>query len=120
MASDYIPVIVLIVIGIVLATVIPVLSSRLGRRRPNAAKGAPYECGVTRLDAMRRPTSVRFYLVAMMFIVFDVEAAFLFPWATVMGDLQPVMTGFVEMLVFLGVLLLGYVYIWRKGALEWD
>jgi len=120
MASDYIPVIILIVIGIVLATVIPVISSRLGRRRPNAAKGAPYECGVTELDSMRKRTSIRYYMTALMFIVFDIEIAFLYPWAVTIHRYEDKVFLFVEMMIFLGVLLLAYAWIWRKGALEWD
>jgi len=120
MLSGYLPIVFLVLFAALLAGTLLALSAVLGRKRSDPVKLSPFECGVTHLDAMRKRTSVRFYLVAMMFIVFDVEAAFLYPWTTVMEDLMPRLVGFVEMAVFLGVLLLGYAYIWKKGALDWD
>ena len=120
MLSGYIPILVLIALAVATPIGILIFSSLLGHKTPNAAKLAPYECGVSDLDSARKPTSVRFYLVAMMFIVFDVEAAFLYPWVTVMAELRPVMLAFGEVFTFLAVLFLGYLYIWKKGALDWD
>ena len=120
MLSGYIPILVLSALAILTPLGIVILSSHLGHRSPNPAKLAPYECGVTDLDSARKPTSVRFYLIAMMFIVFDVEAAFLYPWVTVMAELKPAAVAFGEVVAFLGVLFLGYLYIWKKGALDWE
>ena len=108
------------------AFVILALSSVLGRKVSNPAKLETYECGVANVDPVSKPTTVRFYLIAMMFIVFDVEAAFLYPYTLIMkslkaeGEWVPGFTGFLEIVVFLGILMLGYVYVLKKGALEWD
>ena len=91
-------------------------------KSPNAVKGEPYECGVPILAETRERFSVRFYLVAIMFILFDIETVFLIPWGTIFfGNGGPSM-GFllIEMLVFVGVLLVGYIYVWKRGAFEWD
>ena len=126
MLSSYLPILILALLAAVTAGVIIGLSSLLGRKAPNPAKLATYECGVANVDSVRRPTTVRFYMIAMMFIVFDVEAAFLYPYTLIMkslkseGELVPGFTGFVEIVVFLGILMLGYAYVWKKGALEWD
>ena len=120
MLSSYIPILFLMALAVLTALGILIPSALLGPKRPTESKLQPYECGVSRLDALRKPTTVRFYLIAMMFIVFDVEAAFLFPWTIVMADLTPKLASFIEMLAFLGVLMLGYLYILKKGALDWD
>jgi NADH-quinone oxidoreductase subunit A len=105
-----------------LAALIPaafmILSARLGPRRPSASKLSPYESGILPSAMTGRRSQVHFYLVAVLFLVFDVEAVFLFPWAVRFRALG--WFGFVEMLVFLSVLVLGLLYAWRKGALEWD
>ena len=93
------------------------LSSLLGRRRPTPEKLAPYECGMPAVGDARERQSVRFYLVAMIFLLFDIEVAFVYPWAMALRDLGWV--GFAQIVLFLTLLLAGYVYIWRKGALDW-
>jgi len=95
-----------------------VLSSVLGPKNPTAAKMEPFECGVSQVSSPKSRFSVRFYLVAMLFIVFDIEAVFMFPWAAVFRELG--LFGFVEMMIFIFVLTVGLVYIWKKGVLEWE
>src|SRR5580765_7859058 len=90
----------------------------LGVKKPDPRKLAPYECGVNPTGTARERFSVKFYLVAMLFLLFDIEAVFLFPWAVVYRDLK--LFGFFEMLVFIATVLAGYVCVWKKGALEWD
>ena len=90
----------------------------LGVKNPTPRKLAPYECGVNPIGTARERFSVEFYLVAMLFLLFDIEAVFLFPWAVVYRDLK--MFGFYEMLLFIVTILAGYIYVWKKGALEWE
>lgn len=90
----------------------------LGVKKPNPRKLAPYECGVNPTGTARERFSVKFYLVAMLFLLFDIEAVFLFPWAVVYRDLK--LFGFFEMLLFIAAVLAGYIYAWKKGALEWE
>jgi NADH-quinone oxidoreductase subunit A len=90
----------------------------MGRQRPDADKTAAYECGFEAFDDARSKFDVRFYLVSLLFIVFDLEVAFLFPWAVALGDIG--LFGFWSMMVFLAVLTIGFIYEWRKGALEWE
>jgi NADH-quinone oxidoreductase subunit A len=87
-------------------------------RKPTPEKLSPYECGMQPVGTARERFSVKFYLVAMLFLLFDIEAVFLFPWAVVYRDLK--MFGFLEMVLFIAVVLAGYVYVWKKGALEWE
>ena len=94
------------------------LSQFLGPSKPSAEKSAPYECGMPAVGDARERQSVKFYLVAMVFLLFDIEAAFLFPWATALPDLG--MMGFVQVLTFFGLLVTGYVYVWRKGTFDWS
>src|SRR5207237_4817993 len=101
----------------VVAGAIVLLSWIIGYRKPTRAKLSPYECGMTPVGDARERFSVKFYLVAMMFILFDVEAVFLYPWAVILRDLK--MFGFWEMLVYIGIVLVGFVYIWKKGVLDW-
>jgi NADH-quinone oxidoreductase subunit A len=101
-----------------LAGLILILSSLVGRHRPSRVKMQPYECGITPVGDAREPFSVKFYLVAMIFILFDVEAVFLYPWAYVYRELR--WFGFTEMLLYILILLAGYVYLWKKGALDWN
>ncbi|MBI4570001.1 MAG: NADH-quinone oxidoreductase subunit A [Planctomycetes bacterium] len=98
------------------------ISHLLGPRRRTKQKFLPYECGVEQLDDSRKQVSVKFYLVATLFILFDIETVFLIPWAYVYREQYPVLGAalFVEMAVFVGLLVVGYVYLWRRGALEWD
>jgi NADH-quinone oxidoreductase subunit A len=118
MTQSYIPVLVYMGFTLVLVTAIIVISSLIGRRRPTREKMLPYECGMDSAGTLNVPFSVRFYVVAMLFIVFDIETVFLYPWAVVFRDLG--WFGFVEMFLFTAVLLIGLVYLFRKGALEWE
>ena len=95
-----------------------VLLLLLGQKNPTPEKLAPYECGMPAVGDARERHSVKFYLVAMIFLLFDIEVAFLYPWAMAIRDLRWV--GFGQILIFFAILLAGYVYIWRKGALNWD
>jgi NADH-quinone oxidoreductase subunit A len=106
----------ILVTGFALVSVIGSLI--LGMRKPTPQKQAPYECGMQPVGTARERFSVKFYLVAMLFLLFDIEAVFLFPWAVVYRDLK--LFGFFEMLLFIAVVLAGYVYVWKKGALEWE
>ena len=114
----YFPVLVQSLIAIVVAAALIVLSYVLGKRVKNKIKDTPYESGITPTGDARARFSVKFYLVAMLFILFDIEAIFLYPWAVVYRELK--MFGFVEMLVFVVLILSGFFYIWRKGALDWS
>ena len=120
----YVPLLIHLLIACVLAGALLTLSTLIGWRRPNKAKGQPYECGITPTGDAREPFSVKFYLVAMVFILFDVEAIFLYPWAYIFKDLaRNVATrwfGFMEMMLYVAILLVGYIYLWKKGALDWN
>jgi len=94
------------------------LSRRLGPRRPSPEKLAPYECGMPPVGNARERHSVKFYLVAMIFLLFDIEVAFLYPWAVAIRELR--WFGFAQVVLFFAVLLVGYTYVWKKGALDWD
>ena len=101
-----------------LSGILLLLSSLVGWRRSSRVKSQPYECGVTPTGDARQPFSVKFYLVAMVFILFDVEAIFLYPWAYIFRQLR--WFGFVEMVLYIAFLLVGYFYLWKKGALDWN
>ncbi len=118
MLYNYLPVLIFIAIGLGLGTVMIVMGAMLGPRRPDSEKQSPYECGFEAFEDSRMKFDVRYYLVAILFIIFDLEIAFLFPWAVVLDEIG--MFGFLAMMVFLGVLVVGFVYEWRKGALEWE
>ena len=118
MLYNYLPVLIFIVIGLGLGTVMIVMGAMLGPRRPDSEKQSPYECGFEAFEDSRMKFDVRYYLVAILFIIFDLEIAFLFPWAVVLDEIG--MFGFLAMMVFLGVLVVGFVYEWKKGALEWE
>src|SRR4051794_21566960 len=113
----YFPVLVQGIIAVGLAAVLILLSYLLGKRVRNAIKDTPYESGITPTGDARGRFSVKFYLVGMLFILFDIEAIFLYPWAVVYRELK--MFGFIEMLVFVVLILSGFFYIWKKGALDW-
>jgi NADH-quinone oxidoreductase subunit A len=117
-AQSYAPLLIHFLVAMALAGVILTLSTLVGRHLPNQTKAQPYECGVTPTGDARQPFTVKFYLVAMLFILFDVEAVFLYPWAVVYRELR--WLGFTEMLVYIAILLVGYVYLWKKGALDWS
>ena len=117
MAESFLPILLLMVVAAGIAAVILLLSAHLGPNRPTREKLSTYESGVPLVDASRKRLSIRFFLVAMVFILFDVEIAFLYPWAVVFRSGG---TGlFVEMLVFLATLAVGYAYLWKKGAFDW-
>jgi len=101
-----------------LAGVLVVASTVVGRHKHSREKDLPYECGMTPTGDARQPFSVHFYMVALVFILFDIEAIFLYPWALVYHELK--VFGFVEMLVYIMILLVGYIFLWKKGALDWD
>jgi NADH-quinone oxidoreductase subunit A len=115
---NYLPILVLIVISIALAAFVILLSTFLGPRHPTHRKLLPYESGMTPLGPAQRRMPVKFYLVAVLFILFDVEVIFFYPWAVVFRQLG--LFAFVEMVIFVVILLIGYVYAWKKGALEWE
>jgi NADH-quinone oxidoreductase subunit A len=116
--ENYFPVLLFIIVGVVMGSVLLTLGFLLGPSRPDAEKNSPYECGFEAFEDTRTKFDVRYYLVAILFIIFDLEIAFLFPWAVVLDKLG--MTGFVAMVVFLGILVVGFIYEWKKGALEWE
>jgi NADH-quinone oxidoreductase subunit A len=120
----YVPLLIHLLVAMFLAGVLILLSQLIGWRRPNKVKAQPYECGITPTGDAREPFSVKFYLVAMVFILFDVEAIFLYPWAYIFKDLaKNVETrwfGFIEMMFYVAILLVGYIYLWKKGALDWN
>ena len=115
---EYLPILIFLGIAVGLSGAMVVASMVAGRSKPDSEKLSAYECGFEAFDDARKQFDVRFYLVAILFIIFDLEVAFLFPWATALGDIG--MFGFWSMLVFLGVLTVGFVYEWKKGALEWE
>jgi NADH-quinone oxidoreductase subunit A len=117
----YFPVLVQVVIAAAVAAGLVGISSLLGKRIKNRVKDSPYECGMPATGSARERFSVKFYLVAMVFILFDIEAIFLYPWAVVYRDLNhPKMFPFVEMLIFIVLVLAGFFYIWKKGVLDWS
>jgi len=116
--ARYLPLLIHILAAAFVATAIVMLSWLLGKRRPTRAKLSPYECGMTPVGDARERFSVKFYLVAMLFILFDVEAVFLYPWAVLLHELK--MFGFWEMLVYILIVLVGFFYIWKKGVLDWS
>jgi NADH-quinone oxidoreductase subunit A len=115
--DGWLPIVILLGFGLAFAGGNVLLSQFVGPRSPSPEKAAPYECGMPPVGDARERQSVRFYLVAMIFLLFDIEVAFLYPWAMALRDLR--WAGYVQVLVFISVLLAGYVYIWRKGALDW-
>ena len=118
MPAEYLPIAILMATALALAGLVLLLSYVLGPRRPSARKSVPYESGIRPLTSARQRFPVKFYLVAMLFIVFDIEAVFFYPWAVTFRQLK--LYGLVEMLVFIGTLLVGYFYVLKKGALDWD
>ena len=122
MLSNYLPVLIFLVVAAALAVVLLVLGTGIGRYfsrfHRDPAKLAPYECGFDAFEDTRTRFDVRYYLVAILFIVFDLEIAFLFPWAVALGRIGAV--GLISMGIFLAILVVGFVYEWKKGALEWD
>ena len=118
MLAEYFPILLFIVVGLLVGVGPVVLGSLLGPHRPDPEKLSPYECGFEAFEDARMKFDVRYYLVAILFILFDLEIAFLFPWAVVISDIG--LAGFAAMMLFLGILVVGFVYEWMKGALEWE
>ena len=118
MLQNYLPILVFIGVGLAVAVVMIGLGFVLGTRHPDSEKLSPYECGFEAFEDSRMKFDVRFYLVAILFIIFDLEVAFLFPWAAAFKHVG--WFGFWSMMIFLGVLTVGFIYEWKKGGLEWD
>jgi len=118
MLAEYFPILLFIAVALAIGVAPMVLGKLLGPSRPDPEKLSPYECGFEAFEDARMKFDVRYYLVAILFILFDLEIAFLFPWAVVINDIG--FAGFLSMMVFLGILTVGFVYEWMKGALEWE
>ena len=116
--SEYFPILVFLIIAAVMSVLMVVASLIAGKQNPDVDKLSAYECGFDAFSDARNKFDVRFYLVAILFIIFDLEIAFLFPWAIALGDIG--LFGFWSMVVFLGILTVGFIYEWKKGALEWE
>jgi len=116
--TEYLPIIIFLGIAIGLAMAMVLASFIVARQKPNAKKNSAYECGFEAFGDARSKFDVRFYLISILFIIFDLEVAFLFPWAITLGKIG--FYGFWSMMVFLGVLTVGFIYEWRKGALDWE
>lgn len=118
MLENYLPILIFMIIGGLLGMVVPLIGFILGPRHPDPAKDSPYECGFPAFDDARLPFDVRYYLVAILFIIFDLETAFLVPWAVIFRKIG--VFGLISMGIFLGLLVIGFIYEWKKGALEWE
>ncbi len=118
LAADYLPVLVFLGLAVALGLVLMLSAAVIAVRNPDPEKVSAYECGFNAFDDARMKFDVRFYLVAILFIIFDLEIAFLFPWAVAFSEVGDV--GFWSMMVFLGVLTIGFAYEWKKGALDWQ
>ena len=118
MLEQYFPILLFILVGLAVGGVLLGVGTLLSPSRPDAQKLSPYECGFEAFEDARMKFDVRYYLVAILFILFDLEIAFLFPWAVVLPEIG--FFGFAAMMVFLAVLVVGFVYEWKKGALEWE
>lgn len=118
MANAYLPLLIILIMAVALGFLVVALGHLFGPRRPTERKGRPYESGMIPYGTANRRVSVRYYLVAVLFILFDIETVFFLPWAVVFRKLGP--AGLVEMFLFIGVLLIGFIYAWKKGALEWE
>ncbi len=118
MLAEYFPILLFMLVGLAVGVAPLVLGKLLGPNRPDPEKLSPYECGFEAFEDARMKFDVRYYLVAILFILFDLEIAFLFPWAAVINEIG--FSGFLSMMVFLAILTVGFVYEWMKGALEWE
>jgi NADH-quinone oxidoreductase subunit A len=118
MLAEYFPILLFILVGLGVGVAPLVLGKLLGPTRPDPEKLSPYECGFEAFEDARMKFDVRYYLVAILFILFDLEIAFLFPWAAVINDIG--FPGFLSMMIFLAILTVGFIYEWMKGALEWE
>jgi NADH-quinone oxidoreductase subunit A len=118
MLIEYFAILVFIAIAGAFAVFAIVASALLGQRKPTTIKQAPYECGMTTFGSSFRRIPIKYYIIAMLFLLFDIEIVFLYPWAVVFKELK--VFAFVTMAIFIGILLIAYIYIWKKGALEWE
>ena len=122
--ENYFPILMFVLVGVAVGVLPIAMGFLLAPHRPDAEKNSPYECGFEAFEDARMKFDVRYYLIAILFILFDLEIAFLFPWAAIFKDIVATesikMFGFVEMLVFVVILVVGYIYAWAKGALEWE
>ena len=118
MLDNYFPILVFIAVGVVMGALPIMLGMLVAPSNPDSEKLSPYECGFEAFEDARMKFDVRYYLVAILFILFDLEIAFLFPWAIVLKEIG--MFGFVAMMIFLAILVIGFIYEWMKGALEWE
>ena len=116
--EQYLPVLLFILVGLAIGVAPQVIGFILGPNRPDPAKNSPYECGFEAFEDARMKFDVRYYLVAILFILFDLEIAFLFPWAVALKEIGFI--GFIDMMFFLAILVLGFAYMWIKGALDWE
>jgi NADH-quinone oxidoreductase subunit A len=116
--DNYGPLLLMFILSAGLAGLLIGMSTVVGRHKRTREKDQPYECGIQPTGDARAPFSVHFYIVGLIFILFDIEAIFLYPWALVYGDLK--LFGFVEMVVYIMILLVGYIFLWKKGALDWN
>jgi len=124
MTQSFIPILLMLIIAAIVGTVLLLLSWFVGTHQRNPSKLSPYESGVPPLDSNRKRINVRFYQIAMLFILFDIEAAFLYPWAVIYREVTVTSNGivwfaFFEMLIFIALLAVGYIYVWKKRALDW-
>jgi len=116
--EQYLPVLLFILVGLAIGVAPQIIGFILGPNRPDPAKNSPYECGFEAFEDARMKFDVRYYLIAILFILFDLEIAFLFPWAVALKEIGFI--GFVDMMIFLAILVLGFAYMWIKGALDWE
>jgi NADH-quinone oxidoreductase subunit A len=120
MPADYVPILIFAVVAVTLSAIAVLVPALFGPRRPDDVKLSPYESGKLPIGPARRRFPVQYYLYAVLFILFDIEVVFLFPWATVFRDLEQPVLGLIEAGFFVLVLVLGLVYVWKKGAFEWE
>jgi NADH-quinone oxidoreductase subunit A len=118
MLIEYLAILIFIAIAVAFALIAVIASALIGQKKPTALKQAPYECGMTTIGSSFRRIPIKYYIIAMLFLLFDIEVVFLYPWAVVFKELK--MFAFLSMVVFIGILLIAYIYIWKKGALEWE
>jgi NADH-quinone oxidoreductase subunit A len=118
MLIEYLAILIYVAIAVAFALFAVVASALLGQRKPTALKQAPYECGVTSFGSSFRRIPIKYYIIAMLFLLFDIEVVFLYPWAVVFKEFKTF--AFISMAVFVGILVIAYIYIWKKGALEWE
>ena len=118
MLGVYLPIVVLVIVAALFGLISITLSSLIGQKKYSKVKMAPYECGCEPVGTARERFSIKFYIIAMLFILFDIEAVFMYPWAVLFKRLG--LFGLIEMGVFIVILFVGYIYVWKKGALEWE